>query len=241
MSRRILGLVPARGGSKGLPGKNLRPIAGRSPVERAWSVGAESGVLDRVIVSTEDPRILAHAVEQGLDAPFSRPPELARDDTPMIEVALHALDWLEGRGEIYEALLLLQPTSPLRREAHVREAVRLLRAHPSATAVCSVAPVPLELCPHYLMRVGEDGYLRPFMPDGNRYTRRQDVPRAHRRCGTVFLARAEVLRKERSFYGPACLPMPIDPDLAINIDGPDDWDEARRRLEAIESERRKSA
>ena len=238
MSLAILGVVPARRGSKGVPGKNVRPLAGRSPIERAYDVAAASRVLRRIILSTDDPDALALARRVGLDVPFARPPALARDDTPMIDVVLHALAELEARGERFDAVLLLQPTSPLRTPEHLRRAVGLLEASPEASAVCSVTPVPPERCPHYLMKVSERGFLQPFMPDGARYRRRQDVPRAHQRCGTVFLTRTGVLETERSFYGPTCLPMQLAPDEAINIDGPEDWAAAERRLEAAE---RKSA
>lgn len=232
---RVLGLVPARGGSKGLPGKNLRPIAGRSPVERACAVGEASGVLEQVVVSTDDPRIQGHVLGAGYQAPFLRSAELARDDTPMIEVALDLLERMEQTHLRYDALMVLQPTSPLRQVEHIRAAVARLQSCPNATAVCSVALVPPELSPHYLMQVGSDGWLRPFMEDGGRYTRRQDVPRAHRRCGTVFLTRTEVLREQRNFYGDACLPMEVEAHFAVNIDGPEDWAEAERRLCELES------
>src|ERR671933_1940916 len=119
---RILGLIPARGGSKGIPGKNLAPLCGRPLL--AWTVGAAcaAGSLDRVVVSTDSDEIAAAARELGADV-LERPAELARDDTPMRDVVLHALEEL-GRPEV---LALLQPTSPLRRAAHVDEAVALLR------------------------------------------------------------------------------------------------------------------
>lgn len=227
---RILGLIPARGASKGVPEKNVRPLAGKSLIERASEAARDSGMLERVVLSTDDPKAAELGRRIGLEVPFVRPPHLALDTTPMIDVVLHTLDELEARGDGFHAVLLLQPPSPLRTHNHLTSAVRMLTDNAEATAVCSVAPVPFALCPHYLMRIDDEGRVQPFMSDGERYTRRQDVPQAYMRCGTVFLTRVEVLRRERSFYGQNCLPMLVDWADAINIDSPEDWDEAERRL-----------
>src|SRR5262245_55729709 len=121
---KLLGLIPARGGSKGVPGKNLRPLAGKSLVQRAYECAVASGVVDRVVLSTDDPRIAAAAREFGLEAPFIRPAEFARDESPMMDVILHALGALRETGYLPDALLLLQPTAPLRRPAHLQPGVR---------------------------------------------------------------------------------------------------------------------
>ena len=224
---KILGLIPARGGSKGLPDKNIKPLAGRPLIARAWDSARESGVLSRVICSTDDDRIAALAREVGLDVPFMRPDALAADDSAMIDVAIHALKTLADEGEHYDALFLLQPTSPLRTAEHIKNAVALLADN---DAVCSVVPLPQDLCPHYVMRITEDGFLDYFLPEGKNYTRRQDVPLAYRREGTLFLTRSEVILEQRSFYGERCVPMPLDPSESQNIDTPEEWEEAEARL-----------
>lgn len=226
-SLRVLGIIPARAGSKGVPRKNVRPLAGRSLIERAFEVASASGVLARIVLSTDDVEAMAVGRRVGLDVPFRRPSALSTDTTPMIDVVLHTLDALK---ETYDAVLLLQPTSPYRRTQHIHRAIEVLRVDPTASAVCSVTPVPPELCPHYLMRVNAEGRLEPFMPDGDNYARRQDVPRAHQRCGTVFLTRTEVLRQERSFYGARCAPMILPREEALNIDTPEEWALAERVL-----------
>ncbi len=234
---KVLGLIPARGGSKGVPGKNVRPLAGRSLVERAYDSARASGVLDRIVISTDDAAIAAEARRIGLEVPFLRPPELAGDASPMIDVAVHALKSLAAVGYEPEALVLLQPTSPLRTPAHIREALRLLD---DRDAVCTVVPVPKDLCPHYLMKITENGYLDYFLPDGSRYTRRQDVPQAYRRDGTLFVTRASVILEERSFYGKRCAPYLLDPSESFNIDTPEEWAEAEALLArpAAEGDRR---
>ncbi len=224
---KILGLIPARGGSKGLPGKNIRPLLGRSLIERAFESARASGALDRIVLSTDDPMIAAEGRRIGLEVPFLRPAELASDTSPMMDVAIHALTALASEGYMADVLVLLQPTSPLRTPEHIRRGVQLLDGY---DAVCTVVPVPKDLCPHYLMKIGDDGFLTFFMPDGPRYTRRQDVPQAYRRDGTLFITRASVILEQRSFYGARCVPLLLSPDESLNIDTPEDWAEAERRL-----------
>jgi CMP-N-acetylneuraminic acid synthetase len=224
---KVLGLIPARGGSKSVPDKNIRPLLGKSLIQRAYECAVVSGRLDRIILSTDAPPIAEVAQSFGLEVPFLRPPEFARDDSPMIDVAAHALQTFAQGGDHYDALLLLQPTSPLRRPEHICGAVHLLGDH---DAVCSVIPLPRDLCPHYVMKITEDHLLDYFLPDGARYTRRQDVPQAYRRDGTIFLTRTTVILEQRSFYGRRCAPMIIDPAESLNIDDPAEWTEAERRL-----------
>lgn len=225
---KILGLIPARGGSKGIPGKNIRPLAGKSLVQRAFECAAASGVVDRIVLSTDDPVIAEAARGYGLEVPFLRPGGLARDDSPMIDVLIHALTTLKEHGYTPDALLLLQPTAPLRRPEHLREAVRLLGENDS---VCSVVALPKDQCPHYLMKVREDGFLEYFMPDGPRYTRRQDLPQAYKREGIVYLARTDIILGQRTIYGRRCVPMVIDSADALNLDEPADWAAAELRLQ----------
>lgn len=224
---KVLGIIPAKGTSRGVPEKNKRPLLGMSLVERTFRVARSAGVLDRMILSTDDPAIAADAQRVGLEVPFLRPDAIARDETPMIDVVLHALEALASDGYAPDGVLLLQPTSPLRTAAHIRDALARLDGY---DAVCSVTPLPKDLCPHYLVRVGEDGLMSFFMPDGARYTRRQDVPQAYRRDGTIFLTRTSVLRAARSFYGERCAALVLRPDEILNIDEPADWAEAERRL-----------
>lgn len=224
----ILGLVPARGGSKGVPRKNARDLAGKPLL--AWTAAAarEAGGIDRLVLSTDDDEIAATGRRLGLEVPFRRPQVLATDQAPMFDVVLHALDELEKReGWVPDAVALLQPTSPLRTAAHIRASLSLLE---EADAVCSVTPLPKELCPHFVMRIDPAGYLDFFMPDGDQYTRRQDVPQAYRRDGTIYLTRTAVIREERSLYGDRCLPLLIPSRESLSIDDESDWEEAERRL-----------
>ena len=225
---RVLGLVPARGGSKGIPDKNLRLLAGRTLLEYAVDAASASGIVDRLVLSTDSDRIAEAGRRAGLDVPFMRPPALAQDDTPMLPVIEHALDELQRQGWEAEIVVLLQPTSPLRMPAHIRAAVQQLRESGSDSVV-SVVELPRHLSPDYVMRV-EGERLVPFLPEGERVTRRQDARRAFVRDGTAYAFWTRTLRDTHSLYGRRCRPLVLPARESMTIDTPDDWDEAERRL-----------
>jgi CMP-N-acetylneuraminic acid synthetase len=224
----VLGLVPARAGSKGIPDKNIRPQAGRTLLDYAAAAAFASGVFDRVILSTDSDRIAAEGRRAGLDVPFMRPAVLAADDTPMLQVIEHAIGSLEREGWMPEIVVLLQPTSPLRRPDHIREAVRTLRES-RADSVVSVVELPRHCSPDYVMRI-EEGHLVPFLPDAARVTRRQDARPAFVRDGTVYAFWLRTLRETGSIYGKTCRPLLVAASDTLTIDTADDWTAAERRL-----------
>ena len=224
----VLALVPARGGSKGLPGKNTRLLAGRPLVAYAAEAARQSGVVDRTVLSTDSQAIADLGLAAGLDVPFMRPSELAGDEAPMLPVVEHAVALLETAGWPVEIVALLQPTSPLRRAEHVRRAVELLRES-RADSVVSVVEVPRHLSPDYVMRV-DNGRLVPFLPEGAGVTRRQDVRPAYVRDGTVYVMWRRTLRDQRSLYGTDCRPMVLRAEESLSIDTPEDWADAERRI-----------
>jgi CMP-N-acetylneuraminic acid synthetase len=225
---RVLALIPARAGSKGIPDKNIRPLAGKTLLEYAVRTSNASGVVDRAVLSTDSQRIAEEGRRVGLEVPFMRPPDLARDDTPMLPVIEHAVASLSAQGWDPEIVVLLQPTSPLRTPAHIRDAVQLLRDS-NADSVVTVVEVPRHLSPDYVMRIDE-GQLVPFLPDGARITRRQDARVAYVRDGTVYAFWTRSLRDTGSIYGRRCLPLIVPGRESITIDTPEDWQEAERRL-----------
>ena len=226
----VLALIPARGGSKGLPGKNLRPLAGHSLISYAARVARESAVVDRAVLTTDAEEIAVEGRRVGLEVPFLRPAPLAQDDTPMKPVIEHALAALEGNGFAPDIVLLLQPTSPLRTGAHIRAAVQALRDS-DADSVVTVVELPRHLSPDYVMRI-DAGRLVPFLPDGMRITRRQDTRPAFVRDGTAYVFWTRTLRDTSSIYGERCHPLVIPAHESITIDTPDDWEAAERRLSA---------
>ncbi len=215
---RTLAVIPARGGSKGVPGKNVRPVAGRPLLAYTADAVRAATRLTRTVVSTDDDTIAAVAAGLGLDVPFRRPADLASDDAPMLPVLQHALAALEG-DEPYDAVVLLQPTSPLRRGEHIDAAVAHL-ADSGADSVVSVVEVPHQYSPVSVLRL-DAGRLRPWQ-EGATVTRRQDKPRLFARNGPAVLAvRAAVLRAG-SLYGHDCRPLVMTMRESYDIDTPDD-------------------
>lgn len=223
----VLGIIPARGGSKGVPGKNIRPLAGKSLIQRTYENAMKSRLLREVILSTDSEQIAEHARQAGVPVPFLRPPELASDTSAMIDVVLHAIEAYSQRRDQPEAVMLLQPTSPLRSPDHIDRAIELLEEHDS---VCSVVPLPLEMCPHYVMKLTGEGYLDYFLPEGRNIKRRQDVVPAYKREGTVYLTKTRVLYESRNFYGTRCKPMIIPAEESLSIDTEADWQKAEQLL-----------
>jgi len=225
----VLAIVPARGGSKGVPGKNLRPLAGRTLLDYVATAARDSGRIDKIVLSTDSEEIAEAGRRAGLDVPFIRPAALARDDTPMLPVLRHVLEEVERGGWTPDYVVLLQPTSPLRRPLHIQNAVSTL-IETGADSVVTVIELPKHLSPDYVMRI-EDGHLRPFLPEGERITRRQDVRPAYSRDGTVYAFRRDTIDRFGSIYGDHCRPLVIDARDSLSIDTPEDWAAAERVLE----------
>jgi CMP-N,N'-diacetyllegionaminic acid synthase len=228
----VLAIVPARGGSKGVPDKNLRTLAGRSLLDRTATAARRSGVIDRLILSTDSEAIADVGRAAGLEVPFMRPASLAQDDTPMLAVVRHTVDEMSRSGWDADLIVLLQPTSPLRRPDHIRDAVALLRSS-GADSVVTVVEIPKHHSPDYVMRIDGD-VLKPFLPEGARVTRRQDARAAYSRDGTVYAFRRSTLERFGSIYGENCRPLVIDPQDSLSIDSPADWSNAERLLAARE-------
>lgn len=221
----VLGLITARGGSKGIPGKNLAPCGGKPLL--AWTCEAAKGstAITRTVISTDDEGIAAAARSMGVEAPFLRPAQLASDTAKSIDVAIHALDWLAAQGWQTDVLVLLQPTSPLRVARHIDEAYALLA--PGADAVVSVVEVPHHFKPWSQLTL-EGGVLSEYVKGDlpfERY-RRQGQPTLYARNGPAVIAtRAEVIRGG-SFYGERCLPYVMTAEDSVDIDEPADLEHA---------------
>ena len=225
---RTLGLVPARGGSKGVPGKNSGHLAGRPLLAYTADAARASGVIDRIVLSTDSAEIAEIGRSVGFDVPFVRPSSLAQDDATMLPVVRHALDALSQADWSPEILVLLQPTSPLRRPEHIREAVAKLQ-ETGADSVVTVVEIPRHLSPDYVMRIDDD-VLRPFLIDGPSVGRRQDARPAYSRDGTVYACWRATVERYGSIYGDDCRPLIISAKESLSIDTPDDWQAAERVL-----------
>ena len=231
---KTLGVVTARGGSKGIPGKNLKLLAGKPLLAYTVEAARAADVFDRLILSTDDDAIAAYARSLDCDVPFMRPPELARDETPHLPVMQHAINWLaEHQTYCPDAVVILQPTSPLRRPEHIRTAVDML-ASSDADSVLSVSAVPAHMNPMRMLRVDADNRAVLFVngePVRRRINRRQDMPEAWVMDGAIYAFRTRVLfEAEPSLYGSTTLAMRLPEPFGLSIDTPDDWLEAEEAI-----------
>jgi CMP-N-acetylneuraminic acid synthetase len=219
---RVLGLVPARGGSKGVSGKNTRLLCGKPLLQYTAEAALAARLLSRVILSTEDEEIVRVGESCGLDVPFIRPAELAEDETPMLPVVQHAVRWLENHGERFDAVCLLQPTNPLRLPEDIDGCIQLLETT-DADAVVTIIPVPAEHNPHWVYFQNGSNLLRLSTGESTPIPRRQELPPAFHREGSVYVTRRDVLIEGNSLYGRRLAGYPVDAVRSVNIDGPEDW------------------
>lgn len=212
----LLALIPARGSSKGIPRKNIKPLAGKPLI--AWTIESarRAQAVDRIVVSTENEEIAIVARELGADVPFMRPAELALDDTPSIMPLLHAIERLPE----YDWVMLLQPTSPLRTTEDIDGILQfcLEREVPSAVSVCKVNKHP-----YWMYYRDELDRLKPLIPDIPCITRRQDLPPAYVLNGALYLARRDWLLEHGNFIGRDTLGYVMPPERSADLDTQLDW------------------
>ncbi len=231
---RVLGLIPARGGSKGVPRKNLRRLNGKPLLQYTVEAALAATRLSRVILSTEDEEMAEAGRRCGVEVPFLRPPELARDETPMLPVVRHAVASLEAGGDRYDAICLLQPTNPMRRATDIDACIELLE-NSEADAVVTVLRVPSEYNPHWVYFRGAGDYLHLSTGESTPITRRQELPPAFHREGSVYVTRRDVLMEGHSFYGTRLAGYLMDASLSVNIDTMEDWERAERLISQKEN------
>lgn len=214
---RALGIIPARGGSKGIRRKNLVLLSGRPLLAYTVAAAQASRRLTRTILSSDDEEIRAVAASLGMEVPFVRPPELATDDATSVSVVKHALQWIEqDEGRPYDVICLLQPTCPLRVAADIDSAIERLDQS-SADAVVSLARVE---DPHPVKMMLIDGdEVHPLFPDQWRETvRRQELPAAFYLNGAVYCVRRDVLLEQDSLWGKKTLAYVMPAERSVNVD-----------------------
>jgi N-acylneuraminate cytidylyltransferase len=232
----VLALIPARGGSKSIPRKNIRPFAGHPLIAYSIGAGLAAETVTRVIVSTDDEEIAAISRRYGAETPFLRPIEFSEDNTPDLPVFQHALEWLyKNDNYLPEIVVQLRPTSPFRRVHHIDQAVYRLLEHPDADSVRTVC-IPFQN-PFKMWRLGQDGIMQPLIQSGYKepYNMpRQALPEVYWQTGYVDAAWVDTILTKDSMTGKRILPLVIDPSEWIDIDSPDDWRRAERLLESLE-------
>ena len=217
-----LALILARGGSKGIPGKNIRPLSGRPLIVWSIDVALRSPSIATVVVSTDSPEIAEVARSAGARVPFLRPATLATDTALQIDAMQHAVTHLETQGERYPIVVLLQPTSPLRTVDEVEGAVGLL-AGTGADSVIAVTEVTSQH-PMIMYRMDPAQRLSSLLPSDGAGVRRQDFPKVYLRTGAVYATRRDVLMQQRSLYGHDSRGYVMPEERSVNIDSPMDWE-----------------
>ena len=196
--KKILGVIPARGGSKGLPRKNVLPLLGEPLI--GWTIRAvkESRCIDRIVISTDDKEIAAVCENLGVPVPFLRPKELAEDDAPMVDVALHVLEYLKSREDYSpDYVALFQPTSPLRTASDINRAVELLFSNNRADSVISIVEASEK--PYWMRTLSQEGFIKYFIEHEYKDLRRQDLPPVYIVNGAIYIGRTTTLLKNRTF------------------------------------------
>jgi CMP-N,N'-diacetyllegionaminic acid synthase len=224
---RVLGLIPARGGSKGVPRKNIQLLAGKPLIQYTIEAALSSSSLSRIIVSTEDGEIAKVSLSYGAEVPFIRPADLAMDTTPTLPVIQHAVQWLEDHGDHFDAVCLLQPTSPFRKSETIDACIKSLETS-NADAVITMLRVPAQYNPHWVYLQGEDGYLYISTGDKEPIPRRQNLPLAYHREGSVYIAKRDVIMNFNSLYGEKVIGYFLEDSLTVNIDSVSDWAKAEQ-------------
>jgi CMP-N-acetylneuraminic acid synthetase len=197
--KKILAIIPARGGSKGLPGKNIKSLLGKPLIGWTIEQAKASKYIDEIFVSTDSREIADVAENFGISVPFLRPKELASDTSPSSEFVLHTINYYRNKDSNFDYILLLEPTSPLRKKKDIDKAIELLKEGDNSIGVVSLGEVHTEH-PNIVKYVSEDGKILPFVNNQTKVTHRQSLSKAYFPYGVVYLVKTEYFEKEMKFY-----------------------------------------
>ena len=225
---KILAIIPARGGSKGIPGKNIRLLNGIPLLVYTFEAAQKAKNITRLVLNTDDEEIAQVGIQLGLDVPFLRPSELAQDNTPTLPVVQHMIAELEKENQYFDAVCLLQTTSPFREEGMIDAAIEKFMKS-GADSLVSVQPVPHEYNPHWVFEPNEEGMLQIATGESEIISRRQDLPEAFIRDGALYITRTEII-KQGSLYGDKTAYYLHTPPFHVNLDTEEDWNKAERLL-----------
>lgn len=226
---RILAVIPARGGSKGVPGKNMKLLNGKPLLAYTSEIALQSQYLSEVILSSDDQAIIDMAKKLGIKVPFKRPSELALDHTPTLDVIIHGLQWYEKQNSFFDAVCVLQVTSPFRTVAFLDEAIAKF-IDSGCDSLVSVQKVPHEYNPHWAFEVNAEGNLKIATGEDQIISRRQELPDAYHRDGSIYITKTEVLLQQHSLYGKSTTFVESSPELYVNIDTLSDWEKAEKMI-----------
>lgn len=221
----ILALIPARGGSKGVPGKNIKHLAGKPLIQYSIDVAKQSNYCKEVLVSTDDENIAKIAKDLGANIPFMRPDNLAADASPTLPVIQHALHHYKENNIHFDAVCLLQPTSPFRTVAFLDKAIETF-IEKKTDCLVSVQEVPHHYNPHWTFLADDNEQLHIATGEQQIIPRRQELPKAYHRDGSIYITKTDVLLEQNSLYGNSISYIVSSPEWYVNIDTLEDWQKA---------------
>lgn len=225
---KVLALIPARGGSKGVPRKNIKNLCGKPLIQYTIDAALVSGVVDEVMVSTEDEEIAQVAKQLGASVPFMRPQQLAGDKSPTIDAVVHVLETYQKMGKNFDAVCLLQATNPLRTAETIRKSIAEFQ-RTNADSLLSVREVPHEFNPHWTFEEGtEKGLIHIATGEDEIIPRRQELPKAYYRDGAIYLTKTSVILGQKSLYGKKVAFINLEGEPHVNIDTMADWNKAEQ-------------
>ena len=226
----IVALIPARAGSKRIPGKNIRPFAGRPVIAYSIKAAEDSGLFSRIMVSTDSPQIAEVARNYGAQVPFLRPQRLADDITPTADVVLHALDWLEQNESLPEYICCIYATAPFLQPDYLKKGFKRLCRDDDATVALSVTSFAYPI--FRALGIDDKGRLKMFWPE-HRDTRSNDLPEAYHDAGQFYWVRTRRFLKERTLFSEDAVSVKLPRYLVQDIDTTEDWQTAEFMFKAI--------
>ena len=221
-NKKILALIPARGGSKGLPGKNIKPMLGKPLIGWTIEQALASEFIDKVVVTTDDKEIAEISRKFKADVPFLRPRELAQDSSPTMDAVLHAVNWFEENGELYDILVLLEPSSPLRDSEDIDNSIKLLSSTPEAESIVGICQVE-SAHPSFIVQLGKENFLIPYLNKEFKVIRRQDIEDLYFFEGSLYVSLINSLKSRKNFYHEKCLEYIVPKWKSYEIDDLSDF------------------
>lgn len=222
---KILGIIPARGGSKGVPKKNIKLLGGKPLLQYTSEIALKSKFLEKVVLSSDTDEIIKVGKQLGLEVPFKRPSNLAEDKTPTLPVIKHVLDFYSSIGEEFDAVCLLQVTSPFRTVDFLDEALYKF-INSNSESLVSVQEVPHEYNPHWSFEVDTTGNLKIATGEKKIISRRQELPVSYHRDGSIYITKTSVIMLQNSLYGNSISFIESVKESYVNIDTFEDWKKA---------------
>lgn len=226
---RILGVIPARGGSKGVPRKNIKLLGNKPLLQYTSKVALESSFIDTLMLTSDDDEIIAVAKDIGIQVPFKRPEYLALDNTPTLPVIIHVIEYYKSIGQEFDAICLLQATSPFRTVEFLDKAIATF-IEKNTDSLVSVQQVPHEYNPHWVFEQDDQGNLKIATGESQIITRRQELPVSYHRDGSIYITKTSVLLEQQSLYGKSISYIESPKEWYVNIDTMTDWEKAEELL-----------